>query len=223
MSDMVTTARAAETTAAIVSGGVIGILRTTNQDRAISLARQVWQAGVDVVEVALTTPGGLAAVEKLAGERTGAQVIGAGTVLDGVTARAAVLAGAQVLVTPTLTEEVIEVGHRYDVATVIGCSTPTELLRATALGADLVKVFPASLWTPRVLSDVLQALPQLQCVPTGGISPDDAASWIEAGAVAVGIGSGLTKGADPASRVLTLLAAIRGARQGPADDQAAAG
>lgn len=196
----------------VIAGGVIGIVRTTDAERAVRLARQIWRAGVDVVEVALTTPGALAAIETLAGVIADTQVIGAGTVLDAASARLAVLAGARLLVTPTLVEEVIEVGQRYGVATVIGCSSATELLRATTLGADLVKVFPASLWTPRALSDLLQALPQLECVPTGGIAPEDASGWIEAGAVAVGIGSGLTKGDDPADRVRTLLDAIQRAR-----------
>lgn len=196
----------------VIDGGVIGIVRTTGAQRAVELAREVWRAGVNVVEVALTTPGALSAIETLAGELEGRRVIGAGTVLDEASARLAVLAGARLLVTPTLVEEVIEVGHRYQVATVIGGSSPTELLRATTLGADLVKIFPASLWSPRNLSDLLQALPQLECVPTGGITPDDAAGWIQAGAVAVGIGSGLTKGDDPAARVRTLLDSIRTAR-----------
>jgi len=197
----------------VIGGGVIGIVRTTGADRAVALARQVWAAGIDVVEVALTTPGALTAIETLADELEDTRVIGAGTVLDAASARLAILAGARLLVTPTLVEEVIEVGQRYDVATVIGCSTATELLRATTLGADLVKIFPASLWSPHVLGDLLQALPQLECVPTGGIAPEDAAGWIEAGAVAVGIGSGLTKGDDPAARVRTLLSAIRRARE----------
>jgi len=219
----------AEVTSRIVAGGVIGIIRTTEASLAVSLARQIWAAGVDVVEVALTTPGGLEAIEVLstdlaagavpereetaAGQAVGSRrVLGAGTVLDAATARMAILAGAQLLVTPTLAEDVIEVGHRYGVATVIGCSTPTEMLRAKTLGADLVKVFPASRWSPGTLGDVLAALPQLDLVPTGGIAPEDAAGWIRAGAVAVGLGSGLTKGADPAGRVETLLASIRRAR-----------
>lgn len=197
---------------AVIDGGVIGIVRTTDADRAIWLAQQIWRAGVEVVEIALTTPGALRAVERLAEQLDGGKVIGAGTVLDAASARLAVLAGARLLVTPTLVEEVIEIGQRYDVATVIGGSTPTELLRATALGADLVKIFPARQWSPSVLRDVRQALPQLECVPTGGISPDHAAEWIEAGAVAVGIGSGLTSGDDPVARVRVLLAAIRRAR-----------
>jgi 2-dehydro-3-deoxyphosphogluconate aldolase/(4S)-4-hydroxy-2-oxoglutarate aldolase len=226
---------ASEVKAAIVAGGVIGIVRTSGPEPAVDLARQIWAAGVDVVEVALTTPRGLQAIETLARDleegrvpgvaEPGADgtadgsggaarrlVLGAGTVLDAATARLAILAGARVLVTPTLTEDVIEVGQRYGVTTVIGCATPTEMLRATALGADLVKVFPASQWSPATVADVLAALPQLEVVPTGGVSPEDAADWIRAGARAVGIGSGLTKGADPAARVKTLLASLREAR-----------
>lgn len=196
----------------IADTGVIGIVRTTSTARAVELTQQIWAAGVDVVEIALTTPGGLAALEQLSGEVEGQRVLGAGTVLDAATARSAILAGARLLVTPTLVEEVIEVGRRYGVVTVIGCSTPTEMLRATTLGADLVKVFPASLWSPRVLADVLAALPQLRCVPTGGVTPEDAAAWISAGAAAVGIGSALTKDDDTPARVRTLLAAVRQAR-----------
>jgi len=203
---------AADVRTAIVAGGVIGIVRSTGAEPAVALSRQIWSAGVSVVEVALTTPGGLRAIETLSAEVQGDRVLGAGTVLDAATARLAILAGARLLVTPTLTEDVIEMAQRYDVATVIGCSTPTEMLRATTLGADLVKVFPASLWSPRVLADVLAALPQLDVVPTGGISPEDAAGWIRAGARAVGIGSGLTRGDDPAARVRTLLTALHEAR-----------
>lgn len=198
---------------AVIDSGVIGIVRTDSADKAVELSRIIWEAGVDVVEVALTTPGGLHAIENLAGEVSGTRIIGAGTVLDAATARMAVLAGAQLLVTPTLVEDVIEVGQRYGVLTAIGCSTPTEMLRATTLGADLIKVFPASLWTPKILGDVLAALPQLDCIPTGGVSPESAASWIEAGACAVGLGSALTKGEDPAASVRELLAAIKGARR----------
>ena len=207
-----TVRQASEVAATIVRTGVIGIVRTSGREQAVSLSRQIWQAGVSVVEVALTTPGALQALETLRDEVSGEQVLGAGTVLDAASARAAVLAGAEVLVTPTLVEDVIEVGRRFGVVTVIGCSTPTELLRATTLGADFVKVFPASLWSPAVLSDVLAALPQLRCVPTGGVTPDTAADWIRAGAAAVGIGSALTKGDDPGGRARALLEALRDAR-----------
>lgn len=202
----------AAVTALIRSTGVIGIVRTDSADRAVELARQLWQAGVAVVEVALTTPDGLQAIRELGTAVPGGAVLGAGTVLDAETARLAVLAGARLLVTPTIVEGVIEVGQRYGAATVIGASTPTEMLQAQTLGADLVKVFPASQLTPKTLADVLAALPQLRLVPTGGIAPQDAADWIRAGAVAVGLGSGLTKGADPAAQVATLLDSLRSAR-----------
>lgn len=203
---------AAAVTRLIIDTGVIGIVRSDSAERAVQLTRQLWDAGITVVEVALTTPGGLQAIAELNAAVPEGAVLGAGTVLDAETARLAVLNGARLLVTPTIVEGVIEVGLRYGVATVVGAATPTELLRGQSLGADLVKVFPASQWTPRTLSDVLAALPQLRCVPTGGIAPEDAADWIRAGAVAVGLGSGLTRGGDPASRVATLLASLRSAR-----------
>jgi 2-dehydro-3-deoxyphosphogluconate aldolase/(4S)-4-hydroxy-2-oxoglutarate aldolase len=206
------TMKPAETVRLIADSGVVGIVRTKERDRAVSLARQIWSAGVTAVEVALTTPGGLEAIAELSSEVPDGGVLGAGTVLDAETARLAVLAGAQVLVTPTLVPGVIEVAQRYGAATVIGTATPTEMLQAQTLGADLVKVFPASQYTPKTLADILQALPQLRTVPTGGISPEAAADWIRAGAVAVGIGSGLTSGDDPATRVATLLASVQSAR-----------
>src|SRR5690606_32052170 len=135
-----TTTAAATIKAAVIDSAVIGIVRTGDADDAIAKARQIWDAGVGVVEVALTTPGGLRAIETLAAEADGGRVMGAGTVLDAATARAAVLAGAQPLVTPTLEPSVVEVGLRYDVMTAIGGATPTEMLRAKSLGADLIKV-----------------------------------------------------------------------------------
>jgi len=156
--------------------------------------------------------GGLATVSSVIGVAAliGGLLIALRGRLSGL-ARLAVLAGARLLVTPTLEPEVISTAQRYGAATVIGTATPTEMLRAQSLGADLVKIFPASQWTPKTLADVLQALPQLRCVPTGGVTLDNAPDWIAAGAVAVGIGSALTRGDDPAARVSTLLAALRNA------------
>ncbi|GAA2102096.1 bifunctional 4-hydroxy-2-oxoglutarate aldolase/2-dehydro-3-deoxy-phosphogluconate aldolase [Microlunatus panaciterrae] len=209
---MATSLTRSDVMAIIADDGVVGIVRASDADQAVSLAQQIWAAGLSVVEIALTTPSAMSAITRLAELAVGRQVIGAGTVLDAASARLAVLSGAQLLVTPTLEEDVIEVGRRYQAATVIGCATPTEMLHATELGADAVKVFPASLWTPRVLADVLQPLPQLHCIPTGGVTPDSAASWIEAGAFAVGIGSALTRTSDPAGQAGRLREAIARAR-----------
>lgn len=196
----------------ITTTGVIGIIRTDDGERAVALTRQLWSCGIDIVEVALTTPGGLTAIETLAAEVPDGAILGAGTVLDAATARSAIRAGAQLLVTPTVVEDVVEVSQRYGAASIIGTNTPTEMLHAQTLGADLIKVFPASTWSPSSLKDVLQALPQLRCVPTGGIQPDSAPDWIAAGASAVGLGSALTKGDDPAANAAALLKAIRSAR-----------
>lgn len=196
----------------ITDTGVIGIVRTDSFDRAVDLSRRLWSYGIRAVEVALTTPDGLKAIETLASDRPDGAILGAGTVLDAQTARLAVLAGAQLLVTPTIVDGVIEVAQRSGVASIIGSATPTEMLQAQTSGADLVKVFPASSWSPGSLKDVLQALPQLRCVPTGGIKPSDAADWITAGATAVGLGSALTNGADPAAQTAQLLEGIRSAR-----------
>jgi 2-dehydro-3-deoxyphosphogluconate aldolase/(4S)-4-hydroxy-2-oxoglutarate aldolase len=118
-------------------------------------------------------------------------VIGAGTVLDPETARAAILAGAEFIVTPTLRKSTIELCQRYSIPTVIGAFTPTEILTAWESGASIVKVFPASVGGPRYLKDVKGPLPQVKLIPTGGVSKETAADFIKAGAEAVAAGSNL--------------------------------
>jgi len=157
------------------------------------------------VEVSMTTPQALDAVAALAhASDPGATLIGAGTVLGADNARDAVAAGARMLVSPILEQEVIEVAREHDVAVVPGCHTPTEMVHALRWGATAVKIFPAHTWTPAALRGLLEALPDLPCVPTGGVSPETAADWISAGALAVGIGSGLTAASDPAAEVARL-------------------
>jgi 2-dehydro-3-deoxyphosphogluconate aldolase/(4S)-4-hydroxy-2-oxoglutarate aldolase len=120
-----------------------------------------------------------------------AAIIGAGTVLDTETARTAILAGAQFIVTPTLSTDVIELSNRYAVPTVIGAFTPTEMLTAWQAGATYVKVFPASVGGPSYLKDVRGPLPQLKLIPTGGVSLENAGDFIRAGASAIAVGSNL--------------------------------
>jgi 2-dehydro-3-deoxyphosphogluconate aldolase/(4S)-4-hydroxy-2-oxoglutarate aldolase len=147
-------------------------------------------------------------------------IIGAGTVLDPETARTAILAGAQFVVTPTLSTAVIELCNRYAVPTVIGAFTPTEMLTAWQAGATFVKVFPASVGGPTYLKDVRGPLPQLKLIPTGGVSLENAGDFIRAGAVAIAAGSSLvdakTVGAEQwdvlESRASQLVAAVQTAR-----------
>jgi 2-dehydro-3-deoxyphosphogluconate aldolase / (4S)-4-hydroxy-2-oxoglutarate aldolase len=118
-------------------------------------------------------------------------LIGAGTVLDEQAAYAAIMTGASFLVTPTVAPGVVEQGLRYGVPVICGGMTPTELLHAHSLGCEMVKVFPAGALGPGYLNDLRGPLPQLKLIPTGGVQVSNVAAFLEAGAVAVGVGSAL--------------------------------
>ncbi|GAA3223344.1 bifunctional 4-hydroxy-2-oxoglutarate aldolase/2-dehydro-3-deoxy-phosphogluconate aldolase [Nonomuraea helvata] len=198
---------------AVTEQRVFGIVRTSGPDEAVAAAEAVLDAGLRAVEVALTTPRALAAVAAVT-ERRPEALVGAGTVLDGAAARAAVEAGARFLVSPNLHREVIRTGHRYGVPVFPGVSTPTEIVQALEEGADAVKIFPASAVSPSWLRDVRAALPQVPAIPTGGVTLDNAPEWIAAGAVACGMGSALTSGGTRAAgeRITALLTRLAQAR-----------
>jgi 2-dehydro-3-deoxyphosphogluconate aldolase/(4S)-4-hydroxy-2-oxoglutarate aldolase len=118
-------------------------------------------------------------------------LVGAGTVLDAETARQVILAGARFVVGPVFRREVIELCHRYDITVMPGCFTPTEILTAWEAGADVVKVFPATVLGPGFFKDIHGPLPQVRMMPTGGVTRDNAGEWIRAGAVAIGVGTAL--------------------------------
>lgn len=195
-----------EITREAVRQGVVGIVRTADAASAVAAARAVLDAGLKSVEVPLTNAGALVAIEELAAAYPDA-TIGAGTVLDESSATAAIRAGAQFLVSPSLHTEVLRTAHRYGVAALPGTGSVTEIVRAMEEGADAVKVFPASALGPQWVKDVRAALPQAPLVPTGGIAPEDVPRWLDAGAVACGIGSALTRGSseDIRARVAALV------------------
>lgn len=207
-----------QTVAEITSQRVIGIVRATSAEDAYDTSSGLADAGLRAIEVSLTTPGALAVVARLAAERPAA-VIGAGTVLDAAAASRAVEAGARFLVSPSCSPAVIATAHRHGVVAVPGVLTATELVGALEAGADLVKLFPASALTPRVVGDLLGPFPQARLVPTGGIAVSEAAAWIAAGAVAVGLGSALARGTpdEVAERIDGLLAELTAARVDGAD------
>ncbi|GAA2074062.1 bifunctional 4-hydroxy-2-oxoglutarate aldolase/2-dehydro-3-deoxy-phosphogluconate aldolase [Streptomyces albiaxialis] len=198
---------------AVTAQGAFGIVRADTAREAVDAAEAVLDAGLRAVEVALTTPGAVGAVEELAASRPDA-LVGAGTVLDATAARTAVAAGARFLVSPSLHPEVIRAGHRYGVPVLPGVSTPTEMVRALEEGADALKLFPASAVSPSWIRDVRAALPQAPLIPTGGVTIGNAPEWIAAGAVACGMGSALTSGGAAAAgeRVSALLDALARAR-----------
>jgi 2-dehydro-3-deoxyphosphogluconate aldolase / (4S)-4-hydroxy-2-oxoglutarate aldolase len=184
------------TCAAVAERRCIGIVRAASADEAISAGRALVDGGVTIVEVAYTTPDAQAAISALRAACPSATV-GAGTVLDAAAAFAAVRAGAQFLVSPVVADDVLRAGHRDGVAVFPGASTPTEINSAMELGADAVKLFPAAPLGIGYMRAVAAALPQVPFIPTGGITAEDAPQWLQAGALAVGIGGHLTSG-DPA-------------------------
>ncbi|MGW4482328.1 bifunctional 4-hydroxy-2-oxoglutarate aldolase/2-dehydro-3-deoxy-phosphogluconate aldolase [Amycolatopsis sp. NPDC004368] len=182
-----------EITHAALRQGVVGIVRTPDAASAVVAARAALDAGLRSIEVPLTNPGALAAIEELGAAYPDA-TIGAGTVLDEASAVLAIRAGARFLVSPNVEAAVIRTAHRYGAAAFPGAGSVTEIVRALEEGADAVKVFPATALGPRWVKDVRAALPQAPLVPTGGIAPEDVPEWLAAGAVAVGMGSALTRG-----------------------------
>jgi 2-dehydro-3-deoxyphosphogluconate aldolase/(4S)-4-hydroxy-2-oxoglutarate aldolase len=171
--------------------GVVAIVRLDDLSSAVALTEALLAGGVSTIEFTYTNPLAgqvISEVRSAVGDRA---VIGAGTVLDPETARAAILAGAEFIVTPTLRKSTIELCQRYSIPTVIGAFTPTEILTAWESGASIVKVFPASVGGPRYLKDVKGPLPQVKLIPTGGVSKETAADFIKAGAEAVAAGSNL--------------------------------
>lgn len=201
-----------ETVQAVTAQRVFGIVRTAGPDEAVAAAETLLEAGLRAVEIALTTPRGLTALARLT-ETHPEALLGAGTVIDGAAARAAVGAGARFLVSPSLHPEVIRTGHRYGVPVFPGVATPTEMVRALEEGADALKLFPASAFSPAWLRDVRAALPQAPLLPTGGVTTANAPEWIAAGAVACGMGSALSEGGarSAAERVSNLLRRLAGA------------
>ena len=170
--------------------GVIGIIRVSTAQDLIRIAKALREGGLSCLEITMTTPGALRAIEEARGELPDV-LMGAGTVLDAPTARQAILAGAQFLVTPTVELDVIETAHRYGVPVIPGAMTPTEILTAWEAGADMVKVFPASVLGPEFIKAVHGPLPQIPLVPTGGITADNAGEFIRAGAAMVCAGGWL--------------------------------
>ncbi len=177
----------------IEASGVIAIVRFDRSEDLIQVARAVRAGGVRAIEFTMTTPNALDIIEQSAREFGQDVLLGAGTVLDPETARAAILAGAQFVVAPTLNPQVIETCRRYSKAVIPGAFTPTEILTAWECGADFVKVFPAEFGGPEYLKAVLAPLPQVKLIPVGGVSLENTGEFIRAGAAAVGVGGNLVE------------------------------
>jgi len=169
---------------------VLGIIRVALPEGLPDIVHALHKGGISYLEITMTTPGALRAIEETSGEIPEV-LMGAGTVLDAPTARQAILAGAQFLVTPTVELDVIEMAHRYGKVVIAGAMTPTEILTAWEAGADMVKVFPANVLGAGYLKAVHGPLPQIPLVPTGGVTAKTAGEFIRAGAAMVCAGGWL--------------------------------
>jgi 2-dehydro-3-deoxyphosphogluconate aldolase/(4S)-4-hydroxy-2-oxoglutarate aldolase len=171
--------------------GVIAIMRAQSSEQLIAAADAIKAGGVQVIEVTMTTPGALEIIAQASAKYGDEVLFGAGSVLDAETARTAILAGAGFVVAPTLDLDVIALCNRYSIPVAPGCYTPTEMLTAWEAGADMVKLFPASVGGPALVKAILAPLPQLNIVPVGGVNLNTAADFIRNGAAALGVGSSL--------------------------------
>ena len=172
---------------------IVAVVRAdTGGDDLVRVVEAVAAGGVHCIEVTMTTPGALGCIEaaskKLAGEDV---LLGVGSVLDAETCRMAILAGAEYVVSPTLSVATIQMARRYGKPVIAGAYTPTEILTAWETGSDLVKVFPASVGGPAYLKAIKGPLPQIPLVPTGGVELDNVGEFLAAGAAALAVGGNL--------------------------------
>jgi 2-dehydro-3-deoxyphosphogluconate aldolase / (4S)-4-hydroxy-2-oxoglutarate aldolase len=176
---------------AIAAAGIVAVLRASDAGRFEQVAEVLVEAGVTCVEFTLTSRGAVEALRRFAARLPAGVALGAGTVLEPDTADAAIDAGASYLVSPTVGLDVIERARRRGVAALPGAFTPTEILRAWRAGADAVKLFPASVGGPAYLRAVKAPLPEVPLVPTGGVGLEEIGRYLDAGALAVGLGGPL--------------------------------
>jgi 2-dehydro-3-deoxyphosphogluconate aldolase/(4S)-4-hydroxy-2-oxoglutarate aldolase len=171
--------------------GVVAVIRLQDPTRLRAVIDALGSGGVRALEVTMTVPRAIQLIEEIAPTLPDDFALGAGTILDPATARAAITAGARFIVGPVFNPAVIELCHQCDIAVMPGCFSPTEILTAWNAGADIVKVFPATALGPAYFRDLRGPLPQLKLMPTGGVTLENAGDWIAAGAAAIGAGTAL--------------------------------
>ena len=202
--------------------GVIPVVRATSADEAMRAIDAIREGGISVLEITMTVPGAIAVIEEVSKRYGNEALVGAGTVLDPEIAEACISSGAQFIVSPALNLETIACCRRLDVAIMPGALTPTEVVQAWNAGADFVKVFPAGAVGGASYLKALKApLPQIELVPTGGVSLKTAADFIRAGAAALGVGADLVdikairegQGALITERAKQFLEIVREARE----------
>ena len=192
----------------VLNTGIVAIIRAPSGELLVDVAEALLAGGIDVMEVTFTIPGAIGVLEQVS-ERLGDRVLlGAGTVLDTETARAAILAGAEFIVSPSTNIDVIGVCKRYSKLSMPGAFTPTEVIAAWQAGADVVKIFPSDVHGPKYLKALRGPYPQVRMMPTGGVTLDTAADFLKAGACALGVGGSLVEPRALAERDLGRIEAL---------------
>jgi 2-dehydro-3-deoxyphosphogluconate aldolase/(4S)-4-hydroxy-2-oxoglutarate aldolase len=175
----------------ILDGGIIAVVRGESGERLAQVVRALAEGGVTAAEITFTVPDAIDVIRTVRDELEDRVILGAGTVLDAETARAALLAGAEYIVAPTVNLDVIRLCRRYDKVVMPGAFTPTEVLAAWEAGADVVKVFPSEVGGPAYLKALRGPLPQVRLMPTGGVDLTTAPAFLQAGACCLGVGGSL--------------------------------
>ena len=207
----------------IEEAGVVAVVRLTDAGVGQDVARALIDGGVSAIEITMTVPRAPELIADLTRALPDA-LIGAGTVTTAETARTVIDAGAKFVVSPIFRPRIVEACHERVVPAFPGCFSPTEIFSAWELGADIVKVFPATSLGPAFIKDLRGPFPSIKVMPTGGVSIDNAAEWIRAGAVAVGVGSAMVDAKAVAARqfaaitasATAFVSAVRGARSSSA-------
>jgi 2-dehydro-3-deoxyphosphogluconate aldolase/(4S)-4-hydroxy-2-oxoglutarate aldolase len=206
----------------IVDSGLVAVVRADNSEQALKIADACVKGGVAAIEITFTVPGAARVIEDLArAYKAGEMIVGAGTVLDPETARIAILAGAQYVVSPSFNGATARLCNRYQIPFMPGAGNIRDIVEALESGSEIVKVFPGETLGPTFVKAVKGPLPQAALMPTGGVGLDNVAEWIKAGCVAVGVGGNLTGGAktgdyESIARIAAeFIEKIREARQKP--------
>lgn len=180
----------------IQDSGIVAVVRAETTDEAQRIAEACLEGGVSAIELTFTVPHADKVIEFLANKYSPEEMIlGAGTVMDSQTARMAMLCGAQYIVSPYFDIETVKLCNRYRMAVMPGVMSVREAVMAMEAGADILKIFPADLFGPKIIKDIKGPLPYAKMMPTSGVTADNAGEWIKAGAVALGAGGSLTAGA----------------------------
>lgn len=176
----------------ILNSKIVAVIRENDIEQAVEVSNACLAGGIKAIEVTYTMENASAVIDILSKNKE--MIVGAGSILDSETARLAILSGAKYIVSPSFNKEISKLCNRYQIPYMPGCITITEMVSAMEYGSDIIKMFPSNIFSPSIVKAVKGPLPQVNIMPTGGISLENIKEWFDNGVVAVGVGGDLTKG-----------------------------